>query len=668
MLLYNSAAVFFGVYGVYAMEFKAYYKTEDNSKLHEAQFKKIKYGNAVVVALDITTGMPLDSDCGAVIDIDFDERVVEYSANYLSGEYWCKIFFGRELKDLPYNTQLMTYKKPSGDFGIILPIVSDKYKCVLRGAENSVEAVLFSWAKGLTECHAPAFVYSEGKNPFGMIKECTYAAMEYMGTNYKTIEEKSYPEIFEYLGWCSWDAMQIRVDAEGITDKCREFREKDIPVKWVLFDDMWGEVHDFYGAQYSNFQEMMSMMKKSRLYSFHADPKRFPSGLGQFIKQVNQMGCRVGIWHPTTGYWFGIDPQGPVYKKLKESLYTTPRGSVIHGYTKQDAYAFYDSFHSYLKDCGADFVKIDNQSMINRFYRYTLPVGTVARNIHEAMEESVGKYFANNLINCMGMAAEDIWNRPQSAVSRCSGDFMPENNSWFVGHILQCAYNSFMLSPLYYCDYDMWWTDDEQALKNCVLHAVSGGPVYISDKIGRSRPDVLYPLCLDDGRILRCDRPGMPAADCLTNNPADQGRALVIQNVCRGTGVMALFNLSVDNYCVSSKISPCQIDGLSGEKFLFFEFFSKDYFILGYNEWKDVTVNSSNDIKLYNIVALNDDFTPIGISEKMLAARTFGISDDGEIEFYTSGTFIFYKNDTVCRYSVDKDEKYLVRDFMQTEI
>lgn len=460
MLLHNSAAVFFGVYGVYAMEFKAYYKTEDNSKLHEAQFKKIKYGNAVVVALDITTGMPLDSDCGAVIDIDFDERVVEYSANYLSGEYWCKIFFGRELKDLPYNTQLMTYKKPSGDFGIILPIVSDKYKCVLRGAENSVEAVLFSWAKGLTECHAPAFVYSEGKNPFGMIKECTYAAME----------------------------------------------------------------------------------------------------------------------------------------------------------------------------------------------------------------ESVGKYFANNLINCMGMAAEDIWNRPQSAVSRCSGDFMPENNSWFVGHILQCAYNSFMLSPLYYCDYDMWWTDDEQALKNCVLHAVSGGPVYISDKIGRSRPDVLYPLCLDDGRILRCDRPGMPAADCLTNNPADQGRALVIQNVCRGTGVMALFNLSVDNYCVSSKISPCQIDGLSGEKFLFFEFFSKDYFILGYNEWKDVTVNSSNDIKLYNIVALNDDFTPIGISEKMLAARTFGISDDGEIEFYTSGTFIFYKNDTVCRYSVDKDEKYLVRDFMQTEI
>ena len=32
----------------------------------------------------------------------------------------------------------------------------------------------------------------------------------------------------------------------------------------------------------------------------------------------------------------------------------------------------------------------------------------------------------------------------------------------------------------------MWWSDDGQATKNAVLRAMSGGPVYMSDKLGRS--------------------------------------------------------------------------------------------------------------------------------------------------------------------------------------
>lgn len=56
------------------------------------------------------------------------------------------------------------------------------------------------------------------------------------------------------MGWCSWDAMQIRVSEEGVLEKCREFQEKNIPVQWALLDDMWAEVHEFYGAKYANFR------------------------------------------------------------------------------------------------------------------------------------------------------------------------------------------------------------------------------------------------------------------------------------------------------------------------------------------------------------------------------------------------------------------------------
>ena len=175
-------------------------------------------------------------------------------------------------------------------------------------------------------------------------------------------------------------------------------------------------------------------------------------------------------------------------------------------------------FIDYLRKCGAEFVKIDNQSMSRRYYKKLAPVGQVARQFHDAMEASVGQHFDNQMINCMGMASEDMWNRSVSPNSRCSDDFLPENKAWFTKHILQCSYNCLIQGQFYTCDWDMWWTDDGQAVKNSILRAISGGPIYVSDTLGRSRAEIFKPLVLEDGRILRCDRPAMPARDCLTTD------------------------------------------------------------------------------------------------------------------------------------------------------
>ena len=32
----------------------------------------------------------------------------------------------------------------------------------------------------------------------------------------------------------------------------REFKEKNIPVKWAILDDMWAEVHNFYDKKYKS--------------------------------------------------------------------------------------------------------------------------------------------------------------------------------------------------------------------------------------------------------------------------------------------------------------------------------------------------------------------------------------------------------------------------------
>lgn len=128
--------------------------------------------------------------------------------------------------------------------------------------------------------------------------------------------------------------------------------------------------------------------------------------------------------------------------------------------------------------------------------------GEAAQALHNGLEGAAGAYFNGALINCKGCAAENLWNRPVSLVNRCSNDFLPENRKWFAQHILQACYSCYSFSGLFLGYFDMFWTDDGQAVKNCVVRAMSGGPIYVSDLVGRSVAERLLPLCFEDGRAV----------------------------------------------------------------------------------------------------------------------------------------------------------------------
>lgn len=595
--------------------------------------------NAVYVSAK--SDYPLDSEFGVGLDIEQPKDLMECTAVYRHCEFWCKPEFGKSFSEIPDETQGLIWKESKRLYGVILPIVSEDYKCVLTGAENGMTAKLFSWYDNLNECNALAFVHAEGENPYQLLMRCAKAAVQLLNNGCKTRDERRYPEIFEYLGWCSWDAFQIRVTENDLIDKCTEFKEKDIPVKWAIIDDMWGDVPSFKNAAYNNFKEMLGVMHSAALNSFKADPERFPNGLAHCISEMNKLGIKVGIWHPTTGYWKGISVGGEIFNKYRDLLIETDSGIYIHSFEQEKAYMFYSAFHDYLRECGAEFIKIDNQSMIRRFYKGKAPVGKIARNVHKAMEASVGEHFDNRMINCMGMANEDVWNRSQSPVSRCSDDFLPENREWFSKHILQCSYNCLIQGQLYYCDWDMWWTDDGQAVKNSILRAVSGGPIYVSDKLGRSRREILMPLVLDDGRILRCDRPGMPTLDCLTVNPLNSGKIFKLQNICGHGGVIAAFNLDEENKEVSGTISPSDIEDINGEEFAVYEHFSREMKILGKNETMDIILKNDGDFRLYIIVPLEDGFAAIGRTDKFISPKTVKSVQGKEIELTEVGEYAF---------------------------
>lgn len=627
------------------MEMKAYLKLSNGERQeHHVKLTQKPEDGVCAVYLDGFANSTLDSEFGAGIEMRID-GVKRWMADYRYTEHWCRPAFGCSLSEIPDETQGLIYEKEDGSFGVILPVVSEKYKCVLAGdPEGKLLAKLFSWYGGLVNCNALAFLWAEGDDPYAMLKQCSETGLRLLGTGYRTREERRYPEIFEYLGWCSWDAFEIRVDEEGLLAKCREFKEKEIPVKWAIIDDMWGEVRDFYGVEYQQREEMFRLMHASKVYSFEADPIRFPNGLKHCIGKIKEQGIKVGMWHPTTGYWMGIDPEGDIYRDHKDCLIQTKDGRYIHSYEKGKAYQYYTAFHDYLRQCGAEFVKIDNQSMTRRFYRNLAPVGQVARQFHDAMEASVGQHFDNCMINCMGMASEDMWNRSVSPISRCSGDFVPENSAWFTKHILQCAYNCLVQGQFYYCDWDMWWTDDGQAEKNSILRAISGGPIYVSDTLGRSRAEVLEPLVLKDGRILRCDNPAMPAKDCLTESPITSGKVFKVQNICNGCGVIAAFHLNEEDKPVTGTISPKDVVGLSGEEFAVYEHFSRKMTVLKYDETMPLELENGNEYRLYVIVPLNSGCGMIGRTDKFISPATYRYNKSGVAELVEDGPYAYVQD------------------------
>ena len=590
----------------------------------------------------------LDAMDGVRIYFENIEEPEDLCSLFRVSEFWCQPRFGSKWAEVPDETQGLIAKQKDG-YLVILPVVSALYRCVIAydGKTDKLCAKLLSQCDTLCKCDTLAFVYTVTDNPFHALNELYKKAIGILGTGVKLREEREYPEMFEYLGWCSWDALHIEVNEDGLLEKCREFKDNNIPVRWAIIDDMWADIPNFRTHTYSNGREMIELMHASPIASFEADPYRFPNGLKVAVEKMKEYLTWVGIWHPTTGYWFGIDPNSLLFSKFEKYLYHKDDGRYIPKPDKESFSYFFDSFHTFLEECGADFVKVDNQSIFRYHYRHTNPIGKAARDMHNALEESTTKHFGNRMINCMGCANENIWNRPASAVTRCSDDFLPEKPEWFTKHILQCSFMSLFQGPMYISDWDMWWTDDGQAKKNSLLRAISGGPIYVSDKIGRSKREILMPLCYEDGRILRCDRPAYPTKDSLTGNPEKNGRAFKIQNTCGSSGVLTVFNLDTENGAVSSTVSPSDIFDLTGDdntEYAVFEHITHTFFTMKKNERKELELPNRDAFKFYTFTPITEGFAAIGRTDKLLSPLTVKSVDGDNVELYEKGPYAYCKD------------------------
>lgn len=534
-----------------------------------------------------------DRDAGIILRFEL-EQCNGLLADYMESRWWRYVDFEK----IPERTQSLLVRLGGLDV-CLAPRCTEFFKAQLRECGHAVELYIGAECDGFTRMEGRILHITAGNNPYESAEESMRFAVKDPSFLTPLKKEKAYPDFLQGFGWCTWNAFYHDVSAEKIEKKLLEFERKGIMPKWILIDDGWNETHDW------------------RICNLKVDRKKFPGGLRSFITGIKQrFGIEyVGVWHSFMGYWWGIEPDSKAFRETRDFLMQTNAGYLIPDFRDvQKAQGFYEYWHRYLSEEGVDFLKVDMQTETGLFVRYNHSVAKAATNGFTALEESVRKYFSSRMINCMCMGMEADGVRKYSSLIRSSDDFYPQNEGSFAKHLIQNVYNSIFYNALYYCDFDMWWTNQRASVQSAVLRAISGGPIYISDALDDTDERALHPLIGSSGEIPRCDSAAMPVPSQVYKPQS----VIKIINTYQGTNLLALFNITES--VQAAKVYPEDLRiSLGDNSCLAYLYFEKRFAIFDRHSEIDLSLKPG-ECEIINFYWIEDGSIMLGDRDKYISS------------------------------------------------
>lgn len=473
-------------------------------------------------ALTLTAQLDLGQLCSPILCL------------YQHKEWWMRPMWVNGLVEVPERTQMLLWKTHGISNGtavdrwhVLLAVSAGSMRADIRGARTDEEHVIVDVSTnqaGLTSLDGPVLMHAYGNDPYEIIERCVLTVTRHLPLLPRGM--RPFPEALRGFGWCTWDAFGQQVSEEDIFAKMDEFRAKHVPVSWVLIDDGWSQTQD------------------NMLTGFGADPERFPQGLSHTVHVLKQeYGVRyVGVWQAFQGYWGGVDPTAVEFSGRDAMFETLPDGMTVPAYGDGMFWRHWDGM---LADAGVDFAKVDSQSTMSVLTRGVESFAALLDR-HRDVDLAAGESFGWTVINCMGMAPENYWRRPYSPVTRTSDDFFPRIPESLAEHAIENAYCSLLLGNMYHCDWDMFWTRHPHARTHMLLRWISGGPIYCSDGLDRTNPEMLACLFDADGDLTHPDGVGVPAERSVLNDPVHTRIPLAIRNTFRGRDVELIVGLNAE--------------------------------------------------------------------------------------------------------------------------
>lgn len=469
------------------------------------------------------------------------------------------------------------------------------------------------------------------------------------GVSAKMRYEKSYPEYFDYLGWCSWEEYRDMINEENMTQAVNNIYKSGLPVRWIIVDE---------GVQW--YQGLRKNRFKSGLYSFEPDPKKFPNGLAPIASLKKEDGIKwMGIWHHQAGFFKGIDPDNIMGDSLNQNFVNMKNNTYRVKGDSVSQYKFFEALFGYTIRNGFDFVKVDFQGP--QFLSY---VGTDnAVYAHGKTNRALETFCENNNLGLLNCFAQDLicaFNSKHSIAMRVSQDYRQGKNTAARIQILQCNNNKLWAGQVMYGDHDMFHSDDLTCNRlMAVSKALSGGPVYVSDAPENFINEVITPLCYKDGKLLRPLAPSVPLQESLFSCVMNEKKLYkVIAPLNNGAASMICYNLydkaedieisgsiSKDDYkSASAMIQPYQGEWtLPVEGLIVYDFY--EHKALRLIDKYNVVLKGFSD-KLLHLCPIYNGWAVIGDVTKYLSPSTvrnisttkkqlrFNIHEEGDFYFW----------------------------------
>ena len=539
--------------------------------------------------------------------------------------YWMKPRTGTTASEVTTETQMLLGQLRSGRYVLLVPLFDEPFRFFLRGKpDQHLELVGETGDSFRPGRGGLALFVASGADPFDLVRRSAKLVCARLGRGRLRID-KGLPDFVNDFGWCTWDAFYADVSVEKLRRGLESFREGGVEPRFIILDDGWQSVE-------------RRPTGELRLTAFEANQK-FPNGLREVSRCAKEQFAikRLIVWHAFQGYWGGVDenrlPGFGVMNQTRQFgegiLELTPTfnqdwwGNVVGLVAPEHIGRFYDAYHRSMAEQGVDGVKVDSQAVIEGVSQGLGGRVAVSMAYRAALEASVEKHFAGRLINCMSNNQETWYGSKSSTLLRSSIDFFPNNPGSHGAHVYTNAVVGMWFGEFMHPDWDMFQSGHVWGAYHAAARAISGGPVYCSDKPDGHDFALLRKLVCSDGSILRCDRPGLPTLDALFSDPTREDVLLKVWNKNGKGGIVGVFNARVGrgtNALLHGVARATDVEGQAGESFACFAQRAGSMRVVSRHQAVSVALGEA-EFELFTFVPIENDFAPVGLVDKFNSYR-----------------------------------------------
>jgi raffinose synthase len=535
---------------------------------------------------------------------------------YRYDPYWMVPRTGSADAELPAGTLYALFEKNDGSYLLVVPLVDEPFSGCLQGAASGVEVIVDSGCTEATSSEATAVFVDWGKDPYALIRRSAASISAALG--FRLRSEKTTPAFVDRFGWCTWDAFYRDVSLEAVARGLESFREGGVEPRFMILDDGW--------------QTVDAPTNEGLLTAF-APNEKFGGSLASTVELAKgEFGIeQFLVWHAVYGYWGGTHPQQMAdYEPRRVLRWYCPEvlthapdmncdycGPVTYCPSTRKLPSYYDDYHASLKQQGVDGVKVDNQASVEGLGYDDGGRVTQMKAVRGALEGSTSKHFGGALINCMSCSAEMFYLAADSTVTRTSTDFWPRKPATHGLHVYTNAFVSLWFGEFVQPDWDMFQSGHPVGSFHAAARAISGGPVYVSDKPNGHDFELLKRLILSDGSLPRPLDIARPTRDSLFSDPTKEESVLKLFNTNAASYVVGAFNAryrtSGDNK-LETNVGPSDIPQLKNKPAQFAVHCSLSQHFTKLDTDESVALNLDTlEYEIVTLAPIREGIAPIGL-------------------------------------------------------